>query len=61
MTRSDRVLLNAGNSRLPTAAQRILENLGSRSGTFVKVRGTGPLTVNGMVLLGNQLLRAVRQ
>jgi pSer/pThr/pTyr-binding forkhead associated (FHA) protein len=46
---------------LQRAEDFILEDLDSRNGTFVKVRGTVPLAVNGMVLLGNQLLRAVRQ
>jgi class 3 adenylate cyclase len=55
-------LMSRSHARvLQRAEDFILEDLGSRNGTFVKVRGTAPLAVNGMVLLGNQLLRAVRQ
>lgn len=55
-------LMSRSHARvLQRAEDFILEDLGSRNGTFVKVHGTAPLAVNGMVLLGNQLLRAVRQ
>jgi hypothetical protein len=58
----DDKLMSRSHARiLQRAEDFILEDLGSRNGTFVKVRRTAPLAVNGMVLLGNQLLRAVRQ
>src|SRR5450759_36609 len=56
------MLMSRSHARiLQRAEDFILEDLGSRNGTFVKVRGTTPLAVDGMVLLGNQLLRAGRQ
>lgn len=55
-------LMSRSHARvLQRAEDFILEDLGSRNGTFVKVRGTAPLAVDGMVLLGNQLLRTVRR
>lgn len=45
---------------LQRAEDFILEDLGSRNGTFVQVRGATPLSANGSILLGNQLLRVVR-
>ncbi len=56
------MLMSRSHARiLQRAEDFILEDLGSRNGTFVKVRGTTPLAVNGTLLLGNQLLRAVHQ
>ena len=57
----DKLMSRAHARILQRAEDFILEDLGSRNGTFVKVHGTAPLVVNGMILLGNQLLRAVRQ
>src|ERR1017187_2910178 len=58
---ADKLMSRSHARILQRAEDFILEDLDSRNGTFVKVRGTVPLAVNGMVLLGNQLLRAVRQ
>jgi len=58
---ADKLMSRSHARVLQRAEDFILEDLGSRNGTFVKVRGTAPLAVDGMVLLGNQLLRAVRQ
>jgi class 3 adenylate cyclase len=58
---ADKLMSRSHARVLQRAEDFILEDLDSRNGTFVKVRGTVPLAVNGMVLLGNQLLRAVRQ
>ncbi len=35
----------------------VLEDLGSRNGTFVKVRGKTPLPLGAAVLVGSELLR----
>ncbi len=54
-------LMSRSHARvLQRAEDFIVEDLGSRNGTFVKLRGTAPLAANGMILLGNQLLRVVR-
>jgi class 3 adenylate cyclase/pSer/pThr/pTyr-binding forkhead associated (FHA) protein len=37
-----------------------LEDLGSRNGTFIKVRGKTPVTVGAMVLAGGQLLKIMQ-
>jgi len=53
----DKLMSRAHARILQRAEDFIVEDLGSRNGTFVKVRGTAPLNVNGMILLGSQLLR----
>ena len=51
-------LMSRSHARvLQRAEDFVVEDLGSRNGTFVKVRGAAPLNVNGMILLGSQLLR----
>jgi adenylate cyclase len=56
----DKLMSRAHARVLQRAEDFIVEDLGSRNGTFVKVRGVAPLAVNGMILLGNQLLRVVQ-
>jgi class 3 adenylate cyclase len=51
-------LMSRSHARVVQRAEDfILEDLGSRNGTFVKVRGTAPLAANSTILLGDQLIR----
>ncbi len=53
-------LMSRAHARIVQRAEDfIVEDLGSRNGTFVKVRGTAPLAANGTILLGDQLLRII--
>jgi len=53
-------LMSRSHARVVQRAEDfIVEDLGSRNGTFVKVRGTAPLAANGTILLGDQLLRII--
>ncbi len=56
----DKLMSRAHARVLQRAEDFILEDLGSRNGTFVKLRGAAPVATNGVVLVGNQLLRVVR-
>ncbi|MGC2109265.1 MAG: adenylate/guanylate cyclase domain-containing protein [Candidatus Korobacteraceae bacterium] len=56
----DKLMSRAHARVLQRAEDFVVEDLGSRNGTFVKVRGIAPLAANGMILLGNQLLRVVQ-
>lgn len=54
-------LMSRSHARVIQRAEDfIVEDLGSRNGTFVKVRGVAPLAVNSTILLGNQLLRVIQ-
>ena len=54
-------LMSRSHARvLQRAEDFIVEDLGSRNGTFVKVCGTTSLAANGTILLGNQVLRVVQ-
>ncbi len=56
----DDKLMSRSHARVIQRAEDfIVEDLGSRNGTFVKVRGSAPVPVNGTILLGNQLLRVI--
>jgi pSer/pThr/pTyr-binding forkhead associated (FHA) protein len=51
-------LMSRSHARVVQRAEDfILEDLGSRNGTFVKVRDTAPLAATSTILLGDQLLR----
>jgi adenylate cyclase len=53
-------LMSRSHARVTQRAEDfIVEDLGSRNGTFVKVRGRAPVPANGTILLGNQLLRVI--
>lgn len=57
--REDKMMSRSHARVLQRAEDFVIEDLGSRNGTFVKLRGTAPLAANSVIVVSNQVLRVV--
>jgi adenylate cyclase len=56
----DKLMSRAHARVVQRAEDFILQDLGSRNGTFVKLCARAPIAAGGMILVGNQVLRVVQ-